>query len=136
MTKENRLNEIDDYLGYLNQVYEEWAVKIPEDVTSSVLGFSQGVATAVRWVFDQKIQFDKLIMWAGGFPPDVDFTKTESVLGNKELFFVYGLQDELIKTTQFEEEKQKMLDKKISPQVVTFDGKHELNGEILIMLAE
>lgn len=136
MTKENRLNEIDDYLAYLNQVYEEWVIKMPENVTSSVLGFSQGVATAVRWVFDQKIQFDKLIMWAGGFPPDVDFTKTESVLGNKELFFVYGLQDELIKTAQFEEEKQKMLEKKISPQVVTFDGKHELNGEILTILGE
>ena len=134
MTKEDRLHEIEDYLAYLNQIYEAWSQKIPRDATSTVLGFSQGVATAVRWVYDQKIQFDKLIMWAGGFPPDVDFSKTEMILQDKRLYFVYGLQDELIKQVQFEEEQQKMLDKKISPEVITFEGKHELNGEILTKL--
>ena len=136
MTKEDRLHEIEDYLGYLDQIYNEWSQKIPANASSTVLGFSQGVATAVRWVYDQKIKFDKLVMWAGGFPPDIDFTRTEAVLEQKQLYFVYGLQDELIKTVQFEEERQKMLDKKISPQVITFDGKHELNGEILVKIGE
>lgn len=133
MTKEDRLNEIDDYLQYLNTLYEHICgqANFPKKANSFVLGFSQGVATAVRWVYDQRINFDHLIMWAGGFPPDVDFSKTSLVLAGKSLSFVYGLQDELITTAQFEAEMQQMIDKQISPKVITFEGKHELNGEIL-----
>lgn len=138
MTKEDRLHEIEDYLKYLNQLYTQITQQadFPKEVKSLVLGFSQGVATAVRWVFDQQIAFDQLVMWAGGFPPDVDFTKTETILNDKVIYFIYGLQDELIKTSQFEAEKQKMLDKKISPEILTFEGKHELHGEILQQLSK
>ncbi|WP_299455749.1 phospholipase [uncultured Microscilla sp.] len=138
MTKEDRLHEIEDYLSYLNTLYDKVCQQdaFPEKAKSLVLGFSQGVATVVRWVYEQKISFDHLVMWAGGFPPDVDFSKTQTVLANKSLSFVYGLQDELITAKQFETERQRMLEKQISPKVVTFEGKHELNGEILQRLIE
>jgi hypothetical protein len=45
MTKEDRAHEIEDYLGYLEQVR---AALIPS-VPLTILGFSQGVATAARW---------------------------------------------------------------------------------------
>ena len=45
MTKEDRAHEIEDYLSYLEQVR---AAIIPP-VPLTILGFSQGVATAARW---------------------------------------------------------------------------------------
>ena len=63
MTKVDRLNEIKDYLGYLNTLYtktfEESAVT-PEDVNIKIMGFSQGTATVSRWIYDQKVRFDEL----------------------------------------------------------------------------
>src|SRR5690348_13629606 len=49
MTREDRLNEITDYVRYLDDVAA--AVKrVATKATITVLGFSQGVATACRWV--------------------------------------------------------------------------------------
>lgn len=138
ITKENRLSEIEDYLNYLNQVHKQIteADNFPVNADSLVLGFSQGVATAVRWVYDQKINCDHLVMWAGGFPFDVDFTRTKSVLGNSSLSFIRGSQDRIFTSNQFETEQQKMKDEKISPKILTYEGKHELNGEILQSLTK
>lgn len=70
MTREDRLVDIDDYVGYLNQLAD--ALEIRSKMIS-VLGFSQGAATACRWVADGNIQPINLILWAGLVPPDLEF---------------------------------------------------------------
>ena len=47
MTREDRLNEIEDYVAYLDGLAEELGAARHR---MTVLGFSQGVATATRWV--------------------------------------------------------------------------------------
>ena len=49
MTREDRLNEIRDYVDYLDRLHREVAADA-EAAPVTVLGFSQGVATAARWV--------------------------------------------------------------------------------------
>ena len=87
MTKENRLADIANYLNYLNALYAKEVGDSTLPVT--VLGFSQGAATASRWVLDKKIRFDRLILWAGILPPDMDFNSGKEILAGKDILLVY-----------------------------------------------
>ncbi len=134
MTKEAREDEINDYLAYLNQLYAHVFANSPcqaQELHINLLGFSQGVATASRWLFEGKIKIDSFIMWAGGIAHDLDFSQSAAVLGDKKLYFVYGKQDELIKEIDFQHQIQKLDSLGVSPELITFEGKHELNREVL-----
>src|SRR5690242_1913739 len=75
MTREDRLTEIDDYVRYLDAVHAE--VRSAGGGGTSrlvVLGFSQGVATACRWVARGSVPVERLIAWGGELPPELDLT--------------------------------------------------------------
>jgi predicted esterase len=73
MTKEDRLAEIDDYVAYLNQLADQVLAAAPADVRITVLGFSQGAATVSRWLARARFRPARLVLWAGSFPPDMEF---------------------------------------------------------------
>ncbi len=139
MTKHDRVHEIRDYLGYLNKVYAT-VIKPPQLLPSQlriiILGFSQGTATVSRWVCDGHVKFDDLVIWAGGLAHDLDFEAVPEILKNKKVHFVYGKQDELIKEEHFQEQLQKIHELGIQPNIIPFEGKHELNAEIIKQIEE
>lgn len=71
MTKEDRLDDIADYISWLDQCAADVLLRCPPDVKISVLGFSQGAATVSRWAAFGMTQIDHLILWCGFFPPDL-----------------------------------------------------------------
>ena len=50
MTRDERLSDIEDHISYLNHWWS--SLGVPSDAEIVVLGFSQGVATAARWLAD------------------------------------------------------------------------------------
>jgi predicted esterase len=132
MTKEEREPEVIDYINYLNSLYD-LLLKRRSDVKINILGFSQGVPAVCRWVADGKVKFDKLILWAGIFPPDLnsDFSFTiENLLKDKLTYIVYGRQDQFLKEEHLVEiEKFKLIKPEL--KVLIYEGKHEINKEIL-----
>jgi predicted esterase len=134
MTKEERDSEIADNVQYLNELY--FTILKDQDIEKlniHVLGFSQGVPAACRWVADGEVKFDKLILWAGIFPPDMnnDFQFTaDHLLKDKQTYIIYGNKDPFLKEEHFKEIENFG---KIKPdlKVIIFEGKHELKGEIL-----
>lgn len=69
MTREDRDNEIADYVRYLS------AVAGRERVAGrplAVLGFSQGAHTASRWVLASDVAPAAVVLWGEGLPHDVD----------------------------------------------------------------
>jgi predicted esterase len=132
MTKENRLTDIENYITYLNEIFYK---EIPPSIKSiSVLGFSQGAATASRWVMANKINFNRLILWAGAFPPDMNFDEGKEVLRSKEVVQVYGINDPFINTQRLTELATLNTKLGIMPTTVTFDGKHEIDEATLLRL--
>jgi len=131
MTKENRLADIENYLTYLNNLYEK-EVGSRNQIPVTILGFSQGAATASRWVTDGKISFSRLILWSGIFPPDMDFKSGKEILAVKETYFVYGKDDPFISDIRFAE--LSMISEKlgVTPVAVPFDGKHEIDQQTLL----
>jgi predicted esterase len=130
MTSENRLTDIDNYIQYLNALYET-EIK-DSQIPTTVLGFSQGSATASRWVNDGNINFTRLILWAGILPPDMNFETGSQVLQNKQIHLVYGTRDPFLTDSRFAE--MKMLTQKLNAHVnvTTFDGEHEIDEPTLM----
>jgi predicted esterase len=131
MTKENRLMDIENYIAYLTSVYHK---EIPSEIPVTIFGFSQGSATASRWALSDKIKFDNLVLWAGIFPPDMDFDSGKEILKDKKIFHVYGKTDPFLSDTRFHE--MKALSEKLGANIheITFDGGHDIDSPTLLKL--
>jgi predicted esterase len=132
MTKENRENEIIDYVNYLDSVYDE-VVKygLFSNAKVTVLGFSQGTATACRWLVMGKSKIDKLIIWGGGIPPDIDLSSSKKLFDSSDLTIVIGDGDEFISNEQLKEELKKLDEIKLIYKYLSYSGGHEIRADIL-----
>jgi predicted esterase len=126
MTKENRQMDVDNYIRYLDTVFHK-IVDAEKNIPVTVLGFSQGAATASRWVTHGGIHFQRLILWAGVFPPDMDFVHAREQLHAKETHLVYGNADPFLNDTRFAEMKTVAEKLKIEPVITTFEGGHDID---------
>jgi len=127
MTKEDRLAEIDDYVRYLDAVYV--AVVGSSRVRVTVLGFSQGAATACRWATMGASRVDRLILWGGEVSPDVDLSRAP------RLTLVYGARDEYFTAKVVAATEARLREHGIPYELLPFDGGHEIDGAVLKKLA-
>lgn len=67
MTREDRQNEIKDYVRYLDLLHGE-ITKAHPGVRTIVVGFSQGGATAARWAQMGRAPIHRLILWGATVP--------------------------------------------------------------------
>jgi len=133
MTKENRQMDIDNYLAYLDALYhKETGMAKVKSIT--LLGFSQGAATVSRWALNGTIRFDRLILWAGVFPPDMNFDEGKNMLQSKEVIQVYGSKDPFINPERLAELETINKRLGIHPTIISFDGKHEIDEATLSKL--
>jgi len=131
MTKENRLTDIENYIEYLNAVHQQ-EVGNHKHISTTVLGFSQGAATVSRWISAGQVDFHRLILWAGVFPPDIDFNTTKGILKDKETYMVYGKNDPFITDDRLQEMKTLIQQLSISPEIKVFDGNHDMDSQLLL----
>jgi predicted esterase len=135
MTRDDRLAEIDDHIGFLNQLAALVLAQCPAHTEITVLGFSQGTATVSRWLTRAHFRPAHLILWAGGFPEDIDATVAQSLLHALEVTIVIGSDDQYITIAQAEQQFQHLEQFAALSHLVTFTGKHELNRAVLEKLA-
>lgn len=125
MTKEARELDIQDNLAWLNALLTELQKRYsPKKIT--LLGFSQGAATAARWYQHNPTAFDQLILWAAVFPPDID---AGTFPNGKPLHFVLGTEDEYYQGDTALE--LKAMYKTLGFEVHTYEGKHDIEAEVL-----
>src|SRR5207244_2577426 len=118
MTREDRLNEIDDYLYYLNTLYHTLISEADENrLQIGLLGFSQGTATVCRWIAGGKFRVDKLILWAGIFPHDLQEFPGWERLKTIESTLVYGDHDPYVKAEEVDKYLAQLKQTGLSPRV-------------------
>lgn len=134
MTREDRLHEIEDYVRYLNAVYAQ-VVRGKARITA--LGFSQGSATACRWVAQGSSRIDRLIVWGGEVPPDLDLTEQRVAerLRTAHLTLVYGTGDEFFTPKIIAATETRLRDHDILYALTPFEGGHEIDEATLRQLA-
>jgi predicted esterase len=135
MTKEDRECDIHDYVNFLNCVYDDVISSLKnKNVRVNVLGFSQGTATVCRWLANNKVKVDNLILWAGAFPEDMNFEADKVVFDAMKIVAVIGNQDEFLTEEAIAMQLLFLNKHKISIELIRFQGKHEINKEALIQL--
>jgi predicted esterase len=134
MTSEDRLHEIDDYLQYLDALAGSIQGAIPPDASLTLLGFSQGVATAGRWVAAGAPRLGRLILWGGTMPRELDPTGGD--LNGIEVVLVRGDQDPLVSAETVAGQAAALQAAGVHHRTITFSGGHELNRGVLLGLAE
>ena len=134
MTREDRLAEIEDYVLYLDAVYADVFGSLDRArVSVHALGYSQGASTASRWAAMGKARIDRLTLWGGEFPPDLDLTVDTVVsrLRDARLALVYGRSDEYITAKVVQTITARLRQHGIPYNEISFDGGHELNEGVL-----
>jgi predicted esterase len=135
MTRDDRLAEIDDHVGFLNQLAAHVLAQCPAGVEITVLGFSQGTATVSRWLTRAAFRPAQLILWAGDFPEDITPELAHTLLRGLPLAVVVGSADEYVSQAQAAQQFQRLQQLGAVAQLITFEGKHELNRPVLEQLA-
>lgn len=129
MTSEDREAEMKDYVLYLNTLYD--ALDITKHKAKIViLGFSQGVATASRWIFKNQRRTDTLIFYAGEPANELQNAESVATFGQTKKFFVCGTEDQFINELNLPKVKALLTGFEFIP----FEGKHEMKAEVLLGL--
>ena len=130
MTREDRLYEIDDYLRYLDAVYAKIVLR---NARVTVLGFSQGTATACRWTALGSSRIDRLIVWGGEVPPDLDLANPRAAerLRGSKLTLVFGSRDQFFTPKIVTATEARLREHKIPYELVPFEGGHEIDASTL-----
>lgn len=137
MTSEDREHEIEDYVAYLDSLHDEIFASVDrESVRLSVLGFSQGTATVARWVARGKVEPDRVILWAGVLPPELDAKAAAALTRRAPLTVVLGLQDEFARPELVATQEARLIELGVPHQTIRFDGGHEILPEPLRSVAE
>jgi len=131
MTREDRLDEIQDYSTMMSQLYDQYVPQCDEDVNIILLGFSQGTATQVRWIMDAFPKFNHLILWAGQLPEDLDYNPVASYFKDKKLHFAYGDEDPFITPKRKEIMEGIIKDSGLPFQEYPFVGVHKVEREAI-----
>ena len=133
LTRENLEAEIDNVLNYLDEVFmEENLAEVPNLI---VLGYSQGVSVATRYLAQRKINCAQLILHSGKVPAELT-AKDFAFLKDTKVTYLYGTQDEYLKKGIIEVEETRL--KSLFPynfELQTYDGGHEFNTDIIEKLS-
>jgi predicted esterase len=137
MTREDRECEIEDYVRYLDSLHDEIFSHVNRNkVQLWVLGFSQGTATAARWVVRGKVEPDRVVLWSGMVPPELTAASAASLARRTPLTIVFGRNDEFASPELIAAQEVRVKELGVPHQTIRFDGGHEIVPDALRMLVE
>jgi predicted esterase len=144
MTREDREMEIRDYVAYLDRVRDRFA---GPGTRLTVLGFSQGVHTAARWVAlgsagspreggagGEGVDLwtgTRLVLWGAALPRDLPRGSADRFRALSQLILVRGEQDALRNRGDEEWEEEWLSREEIPCQVETHPGGHRIAEPLL-----
>jgi predicted esterase len=132
MTRADRDVEIGDYVNYLDGLYAEIMGEVGRNKPSvTVLGFSQGGATANRWITRGTARADRLIMWGSLLASDSDLNEAAAFFRKTDLTIVYGTRDKFADQKMITDYMNLLESNSIPHTVITFDGGHRMDRDTL-----
>ena len=130
MTKEDRLAEIEDQGRYLDAVHADVSARCPGPLPLHVLGFSQGVATAARWLARGRVRARSLVLWAGTLPPELALD-ARSGLRELDLTLVAGTRDQFATPELVRRQEEALRTAGMPFALRRFEGGHRLDDDVL-----
>ena len=131
MTKENREQDIENYINYLDAIRAEISQE-QEWKEVNILGFSQGVATAFRWIAEGEISPSKFLICSGLVPPDVDLKIKKDIFDPIKMTYFSGVNDPYRTEDSVKEFYDAVASSKLNMDLVNFEGVHEVFVEGIV----
>lgn len=131
MTKEDRLDEIADYVLYLEALRSKIGWERNQNVKIIYFGFSQGVNTLLRWLQNITPRADYLLLWAGGIPDDILFEHRHDYFRLVVCHYFLGDADPYIKHGMFEEKKDLIDTTGLNVNLIHYKGDHRVDAMVL-----
>lgn len=136
MTREDRLTEIDDYVRYLDRLADVTLAALPGEPRVTVLGFSQGVATASRWCVQGRMRPHRLALWGDHLPPDLELDAAARAWAEVDVVTVRGSEDRVVRSGErAAEEAEALAGAGLSVRALGYDGGHDIDAGALERLA-
>ena len=128
LTKENSSRDTENVMQYFDSIFEN--EMLPKHLNLIVFGYSQGVSVAMRYVAKRQLNCTKLFIHSGGIPKELEVS--DFSFFNSEVKLICGNEDAFLNEERLKSEikKAKLLFKN-KLEVILFDGKHEVNIDII-----
>jgi len=128
LTKENTLKETENVMQYFDAVFE--AEQLPKDKNLIILGYSQGVSVAMRYVAKRKLPCSQLVLHSGGIPKEL--TPEDFSFLKAKVSMIYGTEDEYLNEERILHETQRANELFGNAlEIIPFEGKHIVNVELI-----
>ncbi|MFZ1686546.1 MAG: hypothetical protein WAU70_03935 [Flavobacteriales bacterium] len=127
MTREDREHEITDQIGYLDELARLMRLECRNSTRLNVLGFSQGVATLCRWAALGGTAIDRMVIWGGSMPPELEADVLRDRWASMRIDLVHGEQDPLVKADVLERSASLLRNAGLEFHTHAFHGGHELD---------
>jgi predicted esterase len=132
MTREDREHEIDDYVAYLDTLYD---AVIADAARSTIvaLGFSQGAATVSRWAALGRARIDHVIVWGSGLAHEL--RPGPQLLRGAKLYIAVGDADRQIDESRLSAIDQQLRAADLDYRFHQYAGGHRVEPAALRELA-
>lgn len=143
MTSEDRLTDIDDYVGWLERLHarvvgQEVPGGSPDGaggVPVVALGFSQGVHTLCRWLAFGAARLDAVVLWGAPLPPDLDVGEHLARFREPRITLVGGREDPHFGPDAVAAQEDRLSSRGIPVRTIGFPGGHRIDREVLGRIA-
>ena len=129
-TRDNTESGMENLISYFDAILDN--ERLPTNINFIVLGYSQGVSVALRYISKRKLQCNKLIIHSGGIPKELVNKDFKYMNNETEVFLVYGTQDEYLNKNRIIEETRlakELFGNKL--KIMPFEGKHVVNVDFI-----
>jgi len=126
LTRDNTQAGMENIINYFDSIFTN--EQLSSNLNLIVLGYSQGVSVALRYMIKREIQCNKLIIHSGGIPVELVNKDFSYLKKETEVYLVYGTKDEYLNEQRIVEETKKakeLFGDKL--QIIPFEGSHIVN---------
>ena len=126
LTRDNTIMGMETIINYFDAVFK--AESLDQAPNLVILGYSQGVSVAMRYLAKRQIECQHLILHSGGIPKELKASDFDYMNDKTKVSLVYGTEDEYLNEDRMTEElsrAKELFDQKLS--VEPFEGRHVVN---------
>ena len=130
LTRDETKAGMQNILNYFDAIFE--AEQIPKNVNFIILGYSQGVSVAMRYMAKRQLQCSQLVLHSGGIPKELTSEDFSYLNKNTKVKLIYGTNDEYLDEARIEQESaraKELFGNRVT--ILPFEGKHVVNVDYI-----
>ncbi len=131
LTKENTIAETKNVMRYFDAIFD--AEILPKHLNLIVLGYSQGVSVALRYVAQCQLKCSHIVMMSGGIPKELVANDFQFLNREAHISLIYGNNDAYLDEDRLVVEKNRAFELfgHCDLQIIPFEGGHEVKKELI-----